>query len=533
MFPRKTDVWQWIYRLSTNNTGIPDPVPDFILHYKLGLNLDPNLTRVGTDDFRPAPECNDETGSFYNGSNQYETADPDSALVAVGTGPFSVSMWINTTGVTAADSFGSGQGGSGDGSFRCRLTGGGALRIRLGGANRDTIGSYNDDNWHLFTATSTGSLGSLLIYVDGALENTTTAPNYNLTDTGGLRVGSAPTSSSRWLGGLDGVRFYDRVLTPTEVIALKDYDCRAEPGFPCVFPCTFPVISPRGFTTLESAGSMYYSTPSIEMSGDFSIELESFITQNKFMFTGDTNLTWMTVNLAGELSTRINGTFIDSSGLGLVDDQVLHKFKVTRVSGAVTVYVDGVSVATNPSVTGSAMVDLIGADDAIGQPFSGIIANVIIAGGSVAGLPVDIWYPIDEDWSVSTNLKNNATAGGFGDGTAVNITVSESETFNLMADDWFGVELADDTVFDFTTTGIGEQVNQTGSGSLVSGFRYRVRADNATANTFNFVPFGGAYVSTINAIDDASSTALTWEGNQIGDYELSNITVKRILEVAP
>lgn len=214
--------------------GGVDPVPDFLFHYKLD-GTDASLTRAGTDDFQTGPECNDATASFYNGSNQFENANPDSALVAIGAGSFSISIWVNFTLSAAKDPFGSGSGGNSDGTLRIRSTGSGNLRFRADGANRDTLGTYNDGQWHLFTVTSTGAMGVLLLYIDGVLENTLVSPDYNLTDSSVLQVGSAPTSSAHWTGGLDGMRFYDRVLTTDEITALANYTCN---GFTFTFPLT-------------------------------------------------------------------------------------------------------------------------------------------------------------------------------------------------------------------------------------------------------------------------------------------------------
>jgi hypothetical protein len=213
--------------------GGVDPVPDFLFHYKLD-GTDASLTRIGGDDFQAGPECNDTTGSFYNGSNQYELATSDSGLVAVGTGPLSISVWVNWPGSMADDAIGNGDGGN-NGTFRIRSTSGGGLRFRTAGVNTDTVGTYNDGEWHLLTVTSTGALGVMLIYVDGVLDNTLASQNYNIIDTGTLQVGSSPTNNSHWNGGLDGLRFYDRVLTTDEITALANYTCN---GFTFTFPLT-------------------------------------------------------------------------------------------------------------------------------------------------------------------------------------------------------------------------------------------------------------------------------------------------------
>lgn len=225
-------ITEYFYPNSLAFSNVPDPVPDHLFWYKLDGN-DNNLTRVGGDDFTVGPECNDNAGSLYNGSTQYENADVDSALIAVGTGPFSLSMWVATGSISAADSIGNGLGDTLDNTFRCSVTGGGALRIRLGGADKDTIGAYNDDAWHQFVVTSAGASGALLLYIDGSLEASLTASAYDLQDVGGLEVGSSTGNNSRWDGGLDGIRFYDRVLTPGEVTSLHEYTCG---GFPFTFP---------------------------------------------------------------------------------------------------------------------------------------------------------------------------------------------------------------------------------------------------------------------------------------------------------
>ncbi len=154
---------------------------------------------------------------------------------------------------------------------------------------------------------------------------------------------------------------------------------------------------------------------------------------------------------------------------------------------------------------------------------------------------------INQDGTTTFNVNSGASVGNEFVGTVSNISVKQAtgyataaaitsdsaELFTQVGDDWLGVKLANSSTFNFTTTSNFEQVPQVGSGDLVVGNTYKATAINATANTFRFRPFAGSYVSSLDLTADAQTSELTWQGNQIGDYELSNISVKRLLEVAP
>lgn len=542
-------------------SGEDDPVPDFLLHYKLN-GTDASLTRVGADDFRNSPECNDSTGSFYNGSGQYETANPDSGLVAVGTGPFSISLWFLTDIMAASDAFGTGSGNSNDGDFRVRTTGSGGIRFRSDGANKDTLGTYNDGLWHTYTVTSTGALGTILIYIDGVLENTLPSPDYNLVDIGSMRVGSSPTNSSHWEGGLDGVRFYDRVLTPAEVTDLHEFDCR-EAGFPCVFPCEFPEGAERNFTTLSAAGSMYYMVP------DQATAVTSTKLISRFSITGTPSGTqiiagrhsndrfYIAINATGFIIGR-GSTF--SAVTASINDGRLHTVVMEQIGTALTLTLDGVEVLNTITDFTMTMTELaIGRSESNADSyFDGVVADVEF---HIDGVLL-LWYPIDEDWSVSTNLKNNATVGGLGDGTAVNITTAESEPFTFVGDDWLGDELIENGDFS-SSTGWTVGTNWTIAGGIatgaavtsatsnrleqtaingLAGIRYRMELSILSLTTGEIgMVFGGVVGTAINSVGDFTED-ITATGT--GDFDIrrrgtdftgtiDDVSVKRLLEVAP
>ena len=76
--------------------GAVDPVPDFLVHYRMDGN-DANVTAVGTEDYRIAPECPEEIGKMHDGTTQYATAVPDSSIFAtIGAGAFTFSFWFNS-----------------------------------------------------------------------------------------------------------------------------------------------------------------------------------------------------------------------------------------------------------------------------------------------------------------------------------------------------------------------------------------------------------------------------------------------------
>ena len=86
-----------------------DPVPDYLVKYALdftdrGMVYNPS-TPTGANDmdyFRSAPACNDGIGGFFNGTDRDNLVDGDSGKIAIGTGAFTILVWINTINTTGA-----------------------------------------------------------------------------------------------------------------------------------------------------------------------------------------------------------------------------------------------------------------------------------------------------------------------------------------------------------------------------------------------------------------------------------------------
>jgi len=93
-----------------------------------------------------------------------------------------------------------------------------------------TVPSVADDGWHHLAVTRDVSGSSVELFLDGVSQGAQTVSLTALSiDPGGLvlaqdqdSVGVGFTSAQAFSGSLDEVRFYTRVLTPTEISALAN-----------------------------------------------------------------------------------------------------------------------------------------------------------------------------------------------------------------------------------------------------------------------------------------------------------------------
>ena len=215
--------------IDSNITGtIPKTgVDDFVFHYELD-GTDSSLNHNGGDDFRIAPECSNAIGRWYNGTNQYDNANTDSDLVAVGTGAYSISFWVNT--LSASMTVIENGNALTSNTFSLRIRNTGKVDLITNNLSFDSLTSVNDGIWHHCVVNVSGSSSQIGFYVDGLLESTSAAPSYNITDSSNLDVGRSPSYGEYMAGGLDGIRFYDRVLTSEEVGILLDSRCDWNPS---------------------------------------------------------------------------------------------------------------------------------------------------------------------------------------------------------------------------------------------------------------------------------------------------------------
>jgi len=249
----------------------------------------------------------------------------------------------------------------------------------------------------------------------------------------------------------------------------------------------------RNFTTLDASGSKHYTIPSISLgSNDFSIEFDfssSDTSQNQTFMSGTLqadDTIGISVNNSGAVQAfAYVGTTLQpivSFAVGDLIDSKLNTFKLTYVSssGVVSIFVNNILKDSDTwALDGNQDIANIGRRVTLGNFLSGIIANVKITDAGT----LKRFYKIDETWDgPSTVLVDSGSDGS--NGTAVNITSSDSETFTKSAKDWLGVELwtnpPDDVGTEWVDDG-GDQYTLTGLGGfnvlgmntgIVNGFSY-------------------------------------------------------------
>jgi hypothetical protein len=210
------------------------PVTNLILNYKFNGNAN-SATGSNNGTLQSSPTATTDrfgvaaAAYSFNGTSQYVSTsnsyfDPNS---------YSMSIWFKTTTTSGGllMGFGSSQTGlslsydrniymnnAGQIYFGSNPTGGSTVTI-------NSTSSYNDNNWHLATATISGA--GMILYIDGAQVAINAATTSSQDFTGYWRVGfdniqwwpSAPTSNY-FNGTLDDALVYHSALTALEVATL-------------------------------------------------------------------------------------------------------------------------------------------------------------------------------------------------------------------------------------------------------------------------------------------------------------------------
>ena len=299
----------------------------------------------------------------------------------------------------------------------------------------------------------------------------------------------------------------------------------------------FTLLS-RYFVTLDNIlNSIYAISTPIVLSGDFEYEVEVSTTYNQYgMIFGHTSVGgYIAVNPQGgiklQLVTNINSTIY-------VRDGKLHKIKVTRVSGVVKLFIDGVLDGTFND-TSTLNYNLIGAWIQDNLYFKGIIANAKFTDKSGASNVVTTFKlgnsPAAVNYIFSTEkIANNTFANGTTDWASLNSNSSLSIVNNNL-------------VSTATTTanfGVAQQVDNLTIGSTYA-FKGQATCSNSSATVKIRVALNATLSSNIYNIQGTGSvtvdhifvaTATThWFGTVIQNHAAndtatipSGITVKEI-----
>ncbi len=192
-------------------------------------------------------------------------------------------------------------------------------------------------------------------------------------------------------------------------------------------------INQRNFTTLASAGNKHYTVPEVSLTGDFEIEIDFTKVAGGIQAlcgqqgSGGSFLAF--VNNSNILSVNINFTSQTYTMTDVADGK-LHKLIGIRTSDQLEVFLDGVSLGSK-TLAGTMTLGLIGANNAPSNFWNGILANLKIwdGGNRTTGTLIRN-YKIDETWDGPSTVAVDSGSDG-SNGTAVNITSSDSENFNF------------------------------------------------------------------------------------------------------
>jgi hypothetical protein len=153
---------------------------------------------------------------------------------------FTVAFWMKTTATGGTGQWWSGKGlvdGEVPGAandFGVSLVGN---KAAFGVGNSDTTitttSAVNDGTWHHVTATRDSVSGAMNLYLDGAMQATTTGPQGTRAAPPILRIGSLQTgvAGGFFLGSIDDVQIFNRVFPPGEVPSLMNHAPTLTPIF--------------------------------------------------------------------------------------------------------------------------------------------------------------------------------------------------------------------------------------------------------------------------------------------------------------
>ncbi|MGC3958510.1 MAG: LamG domain-containing protein [Verrucomicrobiota bacterium] len=159
---------------------------------------------------------------FFNGASGYAQVPR-----VIGNTNFSITFWMRTAATGGTPNWYNGQGlvdgevGGSTGDFGLALVG---SKVSFGVGNPDTtltsVKTVNDNQWHQVIATRDAGSGTMALYVDGKLDNSTTGPTGSRTSSPALRFGSLQTGVNFFNGSMSDVAFYQQVLTSNQIATL-------------------------------------------------------------------------------------------------------------------------------------------------------------------------------------------------------------------------------------------------------------------------------------------------------------------------
>jgi prepilin-type N-terminal cleavage/methylation domain-containing protein len=158
--------------------------------------------------------------SFVSSTTQYATTS-DASLPS-GSSARTIAVWLNTTSTNIGSIFGYGTTSSNAYIFVAPSSASGTnFGISTYGGGASSVYSLipiNDGKWHYCVATYDGTTWK--IYIDGVLNNSSTAGTTNTILSGTARIADDAAGNPSWTGEEDDLRIYNRALSAAQISAM-------------------------------------------------------------------------------------------------------------------------------------------------------------------------------------------------------------------------------------------------------------------------------------------------------------------------
>ncbi len=473
----------------------------------------------------------------FNGSSQYiSTANAYS-----NPNNFSISLWFKTASVTGGKLIGFGSSQTGLSSNYDRhiyMNNAGQLYFGVYPNTVVTVNSalsYNDNSWHLATATFSSTTG-MALYVDGAIvgSNSVTLSSQNYT--GYWRIGydnnagwTSQPSNFYFNGTLDDVLIYQRALTAGEVNTLyKSPDGAGNNGPVCsgsalslsattISGATYAWSGPNGFTSNSQNPSLTYLAADAGVynlqvtvggcSATAYTNVKSTTTTGQW--TGAVSTDWTDINnwCSGVLPTSLIDVTINSSAIRMptisssasCKNLTINAGATVTTSAAGTLNIAG-NIVNNGTMTNSGTTIFNGTGAQ--QTFAGVTNFYNVTLNNTTGLLIP----------AATTIVNNLTlSSGIFNANNFSLLVGGNWTNNMST----GAYVAGTASVFFNGT-----TAQSIGGSFATSFN-TININNVT-NTVSLN-------SNVNISGDLTITAGTFD---IGTYTANRVTTGGILTVS-
>ena len=200
-------------------------------------SLDNNAIDTSSNSYNGTLSLTSATTNRFNISNSATNFTAGSStgvlpgtLVVGVKDDFTICFWFRTTMVAStSDQWYGGKalidaevcGGTTD--WGTALIDGGKVCFGIGAPDitiKSISAGYNDGNWHFVTATRNKLSGTIILYIDGLMVNSSSATNTNSSIApNSVHLGSNPcVPMGVYTGDLDDLFFYNRVLSSAEIL---------------------------------------------------------------------------------------------------------------------------------------------------------------------------------------------------------------------------------------------------------------------------------------------------------------------------